>query len=115
MDTIYILIDVGLVLALPYGLYRLVKGLQHWSRRDERVVCLHCGQEAPARFQSAGSPWLELVLWFLMITPGVLYSMWRFGTRRKVCAACAHTRLAPPESMAARARWGNTRPVAPDR
>jgi len=46
---------------------------------------------------------IEVVLWLCFIIPGLLYSLWRQGSRQPVCAKCGGTALVPPDSPVAMA------------
>lgn len=68
--------------------------------------CPACGTVAKPRTHTRGSFLIEIVLWLLMILPGVLYTLWRLTTRGKVCPACGGTTLLPLDSPKARAALG---------
>ena len=40
----------------------------------------------------------EIVLWCLLILPGLIYSLWRVTTRSDVCRACGSSELVPATS-----------------
>jgi hypothetical protein len=42
----------------------------------------------------------ELLLWLLLILPGMLYSLWRHTARYKGCPTCAEPRMIPLDSPA---------------
>ena len=66
------------------------------------AFCASCGHEGAARFHTHGSIFIELVLWLLLIVPGLIYSLWRLSTRHAVCAECGGVNLVPPSSPVAR-------------
>lgn len=66
------------------------------------MVCTTCGHHGPTRRETRGSIWLEVVLWLLLIVPGLVYSVWRMTTRRQVCAACGATTLVPADTPTGR-------------
>jgi ribosomal protein L37E len=70
--------------------------------RDRLLYCTRCGATAPPKKHTPGSIGVELLLWLLLILPGVLYSAWRLHARREVCSACGGTDLIPPDSPRAR-------------
>lgn len=84
------------IIALP--IY-ILSGL---FKRGERVFCVNCGHEGEAKRNTRGSFAIEIVLWLLLIVPGVIYSLWRLSTRKNVCASCGADRLVPPASPVAR-------------
>lgn len=65
-------------------------------------VCLNCGTVAKPKLFTPGNIGIELVLWILFIVPGVIYSVWRHGSRRWVCRACNAFEIVPPTSPMAK-------------
>lgn len=66
--------------------------------------CLQCGLQGRPQRHTRGSLWIELVLWCLLIVPGLIYSIWRLSTRTWACASCASTALVAPDCPAAQAQ-----------
>ena len=62
------------------------------------VICTRCGTRDAPTTATSGSIIIEIILWLTFIIPGVLYSIWRLTTRKKVCRACGSTELVPPDS-----------------
>lgn len=111
MDALTQVFDVGLYLSIPYVIFRVYKGFQHWAVKNQSVVCLHCGHEGVAKISCKGSALLEALLWLALILPGLLFSVWRFSTRERVCAACGQTRLVVSDTPAALAKLGSLRGI----
>lgn len=111
MDAITQVFDAGLYLSIPYAFFRIYKGCQHWAIKNQSVVCLHCGHEGVAKISSKGSALLEALLWFALILPGLLFSVWRFTTRERVCASCGQPRLVVSGTPAALAKLGSLRGI----
>ncbi len=111
MDAITQVFDVGLYLSIPYVIFRMYKGVQYLAVKNQSVVCLHCGHEGVAKIDCKGSALLEAVLWFALILPGLLFSIWRFTTRERVCDACGQTRLVVSGTPAALAKLGSLRGI----
>lgn len=65
---------------------------------NEILVCNECGYVGSTKKGVKGSLGIELVLWLLMIFPGLIYSIWRLSTKHKVCAQCGSTSLIPVDS-----------------
>jgi hypothetical protein len=65
------------------------------SRRSvEPLICTTCGARTDTpQSQTKGSFAIEVVLWLALIIPGLLYSLWRQSTRRKVCPTCGNATL----------------------
>lgn len=51
-------------------------------------TCPNCNWKGKPVKETPGSFVIELLLWMLFILPGLLYSLWRLGSRKKVCANC---------------------------
>lgn len=102
-DTTIGWLVIGPVLALMgYGAWRLMRGA--FSRRaPAKMMCARCGTLARPRIVTPGSLAIEVLLWCVLIVPGVLYGLWRASRRKHVCAACGSGELLPADSpMAAR-------------
>lgn len=64
------------------------------SRSEESLICTTCGAQTDTpHTKTRGSVVIEVVLWFALIIPGLLYSLWRQSTRQKVCPACGNATL----------------------
>lgn len=61
-------------------------------------VCTTCGTVSKGKMLTKGSVLIELVLWLCFFVPGILYSLWRLGTRTRVCTACNGPMLVPATS-----------------
>ncbi len=63
-------------------------------RSEESLICTACGaQTNMPQSQTRGSFIIEIILWLALIIPGLLYSLWRQSTRKKVCPACGSATL----------------------
>ena len=51
-------------------------------------ICAHCGNTGKPRNTRGGSLLVEIALWIFLIVPGIIYSLWRIGTKRPACRAC---------------------------
>jgi len=60
--------------------------------------CQVCGSVGKPKKFTPGSLLLEIVLWLLIIVPGVIYSFWRLSSRRKVCSVCRSPNIIPATS-----------------
>ena len=63
-------------------------------------LCTTCGGSR-TRIETPGSIFIEIVLWLVFIVPGLVYSLWRFTSSRRVCADCGSPRLIPGDSPGA--------------
>jgi hypothetical protein len=55
----------------------------------ELYICKACWLVASPKIITKGSSLNEVLLWCLFIIPGILYSVWRFITKEKVCPECS--------------------------
>lgn len=67
-----------------------------------RWLCTTCGAKTNPVTLTKGSFGMEVLLWLLMILPGVLYSLWRLTSREKGCPNCRKATLIPIDSPIAR-------------
>lgn len=51
-------------------------------------ICGSCGTKNNGKTHTRGSFIMELGLWLCFLIPGLIYSVWRLTTRRKVCTEC---------------------------
>lgn len=56
-------------------------------------ICTSCGSMDGTKSHTKGNMAIELVLWCLFIVPGLIYSLWRVGSRSAVCASCGGSQL----------------------
>lgn len=61
-------------------------------------VCARCGAVGDAPRTSPGSGTVELLLWFCMVLPGIVYSVWRSAHRSPQCATCGGREILPLDS-----------------
>lgn len=53
-----------------------------------KFACKQCGYVGRPKRYTPGNFLTELILWCLMILPGLIYSLWRGHGRKWVCARC---------------------------
>jgi len=61
-------------------------------------ICTACGSIGRSKTLTKGSFILELILWAMMILPGMCYTVWRLTTRGPVCSKCLSPNLVPLSS-----------------
>jgi hypothetical protein len=66
------------------------------------LLCTTCHHVGAPRRITRGSFWVEVLAWLLFLLPGLIYSLWRLGTRYDGCAACGSRDLIPLDSPRAR-------------
>jgi len=65
--------------------------------------CDHCGFIGQPRRYTKGSLVLEVFLYFLMIFPGIIYSLWRLTSKFTGCPKCATQNMMPATTPKAQA------------
>lgn len=68
-----------------------------FSRRKE-VVCKECEYTGRVRKKLKGSIFIEVLLWLLIIAPGVVYTVWRLLNRTFFCPICGGSQMIPIHS-----------------
>ncbi|HEY3914699.1 MAG TPA: hypothetical protein VGN61_09455 [Verrucomicrobiae bacterium] len=61
-------------------------------------ICTQCNYIGSLRSETQGSLIIEIALWFLCLLPGLIYSVWRLTTRRRVCPVCHSPSVIPARS-----------------
>jgi hypothetical protein len=51
-------------------------------------ICSDCGSVGKTVTRYSGSFFVEIILWLCFLAPGIIYSIWRLTTKRKVCRVC---------------------------
>ncbi|UCE05495.1 MAG: hypothetical protein JSW07_18080 [bacterium] len=64
----------------------------------KKLLCRNCGYEGSAKTMTKGSIFIEMILYFCFIIPGLIYSMWRVINRYKVCPKCRTPNMIPLDS-----------------
>jgi hypothetical protein len=59
------------------------------------VVCANCGTRGYTERYMGGSIFIEIVLWLMLIVPGLIYSIWRHTTVKRVCRSCKSPEVMP--------------------
>jgi hypothetical protein len=91
-----------LPLAIVIGLVVIaVRAVMGFGRAGRPLICTTCGtQTRSPKSHTKGSILIEIVLWFALIVPGLIYSLWRLTTRQRVCPACGSAALIPLDTPA---------------
>lgn len=82
-------------------LYGGAKSFLSGFNGTDALFCTSCGHEGEPRMHTKGSMGIELVLWLLLIVPGLIYSVWRMSSKAQVCASCGAATLVPGTSPVA--------------
>ena len=84
----------------------LILGFIAWallrSKPGPAMVCTNCGHFGKTSTRTRGSILIEIVLWLCFIIPGIIYSLWRLTTRRRVCSACGNENTVPADTPVGR-------------
>ena len=67
-----------------------------------KLVCKNCGTIGEPKTVARGSMAVEIVLWLCFIVPGLIYSVWRLGSKHDACRACGSDQLVPSGTPAGR-------------
>lgn len=63
-----------------------------------RSVCTSCGFTGAPTSKTEGSFAIEVILWFFFMVPGLVYSLWRLGSKHEVCPYCRRPAMIPAAS-----------------
>lgn len=85
---------LGLIGFVIFSVVRSMKG-------GEPMHCMTCGTDAPPTKRTRGSIIIEIILWIMLIVPGLIYSIWRLTTKRDVCSSCGAENIIPFSAPAA--------------
>jgi hypothetical protein len=64
----------------------------------KEMICTSCGYKGKPKKLTKGSILVEIALWFLLIVPGVIYSVWRLASRYEACPQCKSQTMIPLDS-----------------
>jgi hypothetical protein len=81
-------------------LYITVKVLGNIFQKP--LLCPNCLTQSKPQTKIKGSILIELILWLCFIIPGLIYSIWRSGSRFKVCPSCKAPNMIPLDSPRAK-------------
>lgn len=59
------------------------------------MICSDCGTVGSVKTVTPGGCLVEIVLWAFFLVPGLIYTIWRRTSRKKVCAKCGGSTLLP--------------------
>lgn len=64
----------------------------------KKFVCKSCHYVGRPKQFTPGNFLTEIILWCLMILPGLIYSLWRGHGRKWVCAECGSAEIISPST-----------------
>jgi hypothetical protein len=65
---------------------------------SEDFICRLCGHIGPRELNKKGKLSIEIILWLLLILPGLIYSIWRRTGRFFACKECGTHHIVPLSS-----------------
>jgi hypothetical protein len=65
---------------------------------DGSYICQNCGRTCNPKTITKGSIAIEIILWLMLLLPGLIYSVWRHTSRYKGCSYCGSESLVPATS-----------------
>lgn len=83
-----------ILFAIGFGFYIYINSVDAAKPK----VCKACGHSGRSSTKVRGNIGIEIVLWLCFIIPGLIYSLWRSGSRYKACAQCGSDQLIPADS-----------------
>lgn len=80
-----------------------------------KQICTICETIDSPKTVVQGSFFLEVALWLTFIVPGVIYSIWRMTSHKKVCRCCGSLNIIPINSpVGQRLRVANVETIIED-
>lgn len=76
-------------------------------------ICKNCGYQGYPKIKTPGLFAYEILLYFLLIIPGLAYSLWRLTHRYTMCPVCAQTNMLPMSSPIAKQIAASLNPPQP--
>ncbi len=64
----------------------------------KEFICTTCGYVGKPKKYVKGSILIEIVLWFFILIPGLIYTIWRQTSKHKGCPNCEHGLMIPADS-----------------
>lgn len=64
----------------------------------QEYICTICGHVGYPKKITKGSFIMEIVLWIFFLIPGIIYSVWRLSSKRKICSACGNVSIIPADT-----------------
>ena len=68
----------------------------------KEMLCVDCLTQGKPKLYTKGYFLIELILWLCFIVPGLIYTVWRVGSRQNVCPSCGGSNLIPVDSPRAK-------------
>ena len=65
----------------------------------KKYTCTNCKEQTNGKKITSGSFLIEVLLWVVFFPVGILYSMYRLSSRKKVCGECKYPYLRETDSV----------------
>jgi hypothetical protein len=72
--------------------------------RRKDWFCAQCHTVGVPEWQTQGSFFIEIALYLLFCAPGLIYTIWRLTSKKRICPACHSTAIIRANSPAA-SQW----------
>jgi len=79
-----------------------------------KMFCCGCYEVVQPKLVSPGSFAVELVLWLLLIVPGLIYSVYRATAKQDTCPNCGSHDFTKPDSKRAQMLLAQVEKAMPD-
>jgi hypothetical protein len=98
MHTLLIVIGVLLLWLVLHGS----------GPRAYKAICRNCESVAKSRIVSPRNFFIEILLWFCGLVPGVIYTLWCNHQTHNTCRKCGSEDIIPVDSPAGQKLAGGT-------
>jgi len=76
----------------------VIYALSQYDHGGGNKVCKTCGFQGLGKSVVSGNIAIEIILWICFLIPGLIYSIWRWGSRHTICPACGGDDIIPASS-----------------
>jgi len=75
-----------------------VTSLSERKFMSDKYICTSCGRTGKPKKVNKGSLLIEIILWWFILIPGIIYGIWRRTNRQQVCPYCNIPTMIPVNS-----------------
>lgn len=76
---------------------------------ETQLICTICGYAGTPKKKNKGNGWIEVILWFFFLIPGIIYSIWRRSDKQSICLKCGNKSMIPIDSPQGQKMMGEQR------
>lgn len=62
------------------------------------LICTLCGYAGEANKKARGNGFIEFILWWFFLIPGIVYSIWRRNNKENICPRCQNKAMIPMDT-----------------